>query len=77
MRYPENLKKVDTIGICAPSAGIVEPEKIEKLNNAIKNLENLGYKVIETESVRKDENGRSAPAKQRAKEFMELWKMKK
>lgn len=74
MCYPENLKKGDTIGICAPSAGIVEPEKIEKLNQAIKNLENLGYKVIETESVRKDENGRSAPAKQRAKEFMQLWK---
>lgn len=29
MRYPENLKIGDTIGICAPSDGIVEPEKIE------------------------------------------------
>ena len=73
MRYPENLKKGDTIGICAPSAGIIEPEKIEKLDKAIKNLENLGYKVIETASVRKDENGKSATAKQRAKEFMQLW----
>lgn len=73
MRYPENLKIGDTIGICAPSAGIIEPEKVEKLNQAIKNLEELGYKVIETESVRKDIDGRSAPAKQRAKEFMELW----
>lgn len=72
MNYPENLKIGDTIGICAPSAGIVKPEKIEKLDFAVKALENMGYKVIETESVRKDENGRSAPAQQRAREFMEL-----
>ena len=72
MNYPENLKIGDTIGICAPSSGIVKPEKIEKLNLAIKALEDMGYKVIETESVRKDENGRSASANQRAKEFMEL-----
>ena len=72
MNYPENLKIGDTIGICAPSAGIVKPEKLEKLDLAIKALENMGYKVIETESVRKDENGRSTSAKQRAKEFMEL-----
>ena len=72
MNYPEKLKIGDTIGICAPSAGIVKPEKLEKLDLAIKALENMGYKVIETESVRKDENGRSASAKQRAKEFMEL-----
>ena len=72
MNYPENLKVGDTIGICAPSSGIVKPEKIEKLNLAIKTLENMGYNVIETESVRKDENGRSASAKIRAKEFMEL-----
>ena len=72
MNYPEKLKLGDTIGICAPSAGIVKPEKIEKLELAIKTLEEMGYHVIETESVRKDEKGRSTSAKQRAKEFMEL-----
>ena len=72
MNYPEKLKIGDTIGICAPSAGIVKPEKIEKLDLAIKTLENMGFKVIETASVRKDENGRSASAEIRAKEFMEL-----
>lgn len=72
MNYPENLKVGDCIGICAPSAGIVKPEKQEKLDLAIKTLENMGYKVIETASVRKEENGRSASAKVRAKEFMEL-----
>lgn len=72
MRYPENLKIGDTIGICAPSKGIYEPEKIEMLDKAINKLKDMGYKVIETESVRKDEKGRSASAKQRAKEFMSL-----
>lgn len=72
MNYPEKLKKGDTIGICAPSAGIVKPEKIIRLDPAIKGLEELGYKVIETESVRKGERGRSASAKIRAQEFMEL-----
>lgn len=72
MNYPENLKKGDTIGICAPSGGIAENEKIKKLELAEKQLQEMGYKIIETESVRKQERGRSASGKQRAKEFMEL-----
>lgn len=72
MNYPEKLKKGDTIGICAPSAGVAKPEKIIRLEPAIKQLKDLGYKVIETDSVRKDERGRSASAEIRAKEFMEL-----
>lgn len=72
MNYPENLKIGDTIGICAPSAGIVKPYKVKRLKEAINQLKELGYKVIETESVRKQEKGRSASAKQRAKEFMDL-----
>ena len=72
MRYPENLKIGDTIGICAPSAGIAESEKIEKLEAAEKQLKEMGYKIKETKSVRKDENGRSASGKIRAKELMEL-----
>lgn len=72
MHYPESLRIGDTIGICAPSGGIVEEEKIKKLEIAIKNLRDMGYKVIETGSVRKDIKGRSAIAKVRAEEFMEL-----
>ena len=72
MNYPEKLKLGDTIGICAPSGGIVEPEKIERLEKAINNLKTMGYKVIETKNVRTETKGRSADAKTRAKEFMEL-----
>ncbi len=72
MRYPENLKIGDTIGICAPSDGIVDEFRIARLNLAIKNLQNLGYKVIETPSVRQSIKGRSANAVTRAEEFMEL-----
>ncbi len=66
MRYPQSLKKGDTIGICAPSSGTVEPEKIEKLDKAMRQFKKMGYKVIETESVRKDEQGKSAKAPIRA-----------
>lgn len=73
MNYPENLKKGDTIGICAPSGGITKPEKIERLNQAIEQLKSIGYKVIETANVRNSYKGRSASAKIRAQEFMELY----
>lgn len=73
MNYPENFKKGDTIGICAPSGGIIKPHKVARLNCAIETLQNLGYKVIETESVRKGEKARSTTARKRAEEFMELW----
>lgn len=72
MYYPEKLKKGDTIGICAPSGGIAEPEDIKQLEVAEQNLIEMGYKIIETQSVRKEEKGRSASGEQRAKEFMEL-----
>lgn len=72
MNYPENLKKGDTIGICAPSGGITDERGIKRLELAEKQLQKMGYKIIETQSVRKEERGRSAKGTQRAKEFMEL-----
>lgn len=74
MNYPEKLKKGDTIGICAPSGGITEIEDILQLELAENQLRKMGYKVIETKSVRKENKGRSASGKQRAEEFMELLK---
>lgn len=72
MNYPEKLKKGDTIGICAPSGGIAEKEDILQLELAENQLRKMGYKIIETKSVRKETKGRSASGKERTKEFMEL-----
>lgn len=72
MRYPKMLQKNDIIGICAPSDGITDEFKIKRLEQAKKNLNKLGYRVIETESVRKSNKGRSSTAGKRKEEFMEL-----
>lgn len=72
MNYPEKLKKGDTIGICAPSGGIAGKKDILQLELAENQLRKMGYKIIETKSVRKETKGRSASGKERAKEFMEL-----
>lgn len=73
MNYPDKLKIGDTIGICAPSDGLANPEKILKLELAEKQLKEIGYNIIETESVRKSYRGRSSSAKKRAEEFMSLY----
>ena len=77
MIYPEFIKNGDYIGVTAPSEGITNKQKIKRLDNGIKNIKELGFEYIETPNVRTDENGRSSSAKQRAKEFMSLWKDEK
>lgn len=74
MIYPEYLKVGDTIGITAISKGIYEEYKQKRLDNAIKVLENKGFRIIETPNVRKWVSGRSSSGKERAQEFMSLWK---
>ncbi len=69
MIYPEFLKKGDTIGICAPSAGVGKKLDEFELSNEV--LTSRGYHVKETASVRVN-NERSASAKKRAKELDEL-----
>ena len=72
IRYPEYIKKEqnDTIGITAISNGA----KLEKIDYAIKNIKNHGYKVIETPNVRKSYKLVSSDAKTRANELLELLK---
>lgn len=77
MRYPKFLKKGDYIAVTAPSAGIVEPKKLMEYENAIRNLKNMGFGFLETKHVRTDINGRSASAKERAKEWMQVWQDEK
>ena len=72
MRYPENLKKGDTIGVTAPSCGFTEEADLLRIDNSKKKLEEKGFKVLETANVRKQERGRSSSKEERAEEFMEL-----
>lgn len=44
---PNRLKKGDTIGLVAPGSSVTE----EKLEKAIKNLENLGFNVHHTKNI--------------------------
>lgn len=73
MIYPKSLKENDIIGITAPSAGLTRENDDLKIDNAEKNIKDLGYRYLETDNVRKGENGRSAKANIRAEEFMWLW----
>ncbi|MFO7815975.1 MAG: LD-carboxypeptidase [Halanaerobiales bacterium] len=72
IKYPAPLEKGDVIGVTAPSSG-VQGVFSSKLDNAINKFEELGYKVIETESVRKQKKLVSASPQIRAEEFIELY----
>ncbi|RKD30013.1 S66 family peptidase [Thermohalobacter berrensis] len=72
IRYPEPLKVGDTIGITAPSSGVTGVISY-RLDNAIKQLQELGYKIVETDSVRRQNKLTSAPPNIRAKEFTSLY----
>lgn len=72
MQFPEALKKGNTIGITAPSSGVAGVF-LKKLNNAIMQLNQLGFECIETQSVRSSYKLTSASPSQRAEEFMSLY----
>ena len=70
MIYPAFLKDNDTIGISAPSAGV--GKKLEDFERSIDALKAEGWNIIETESVRVN-NERSADAKTRGEELTSLF----
>ena len=72
IRYPQPLKKGDTIGVTAPSAGATGVFA-NKLDNAIANIEEIGFNVVLTESVKKNNKLVSAPPEVRAEEFTKLY----
>ena len=73
MKYPKKIEQGKYIGITAPSGGITKEVDQPRLDNAIKNIKDMGYKVIETQNVRTEEKGRSSSAKERTEQFMQLW----
>jgi Uncharacterized proteins, homologs of microcin C7 resistance protein MccF len=76
IQYPSKIKKGDLIGVTAPSSGIVGNPYLPRLENAHKNFLELGYKIIETDNVRKHSKLVSSDGKTRSEEFMALWKNK-
>ena len=71
MYYPKFLKKNDTIGICAPSAGV--GRGLDFYEKSVARLIEEGFKINETFSVRVN-NLRSNNAENRAQEFNNLIK---
>ena len=74
MKYPKSINQGTIIGVTAPSDGIYKEEDYPRLNNVKNNFEKMGYKYLETTNVRTSNKGRSSSAKERAKQFLELWK---
>ncbi len=72
IRYPKPLKRGDTIGVTATSSGVTGVFN-DRLDHATEYIKNLGYKVLESKSVRSQVKLASASAKARADEFMELY----
>ncbi len=72
MKYPKFLKETNTIGTTALSDGIIDSYKQNRLDNAHKKLEEVGFSLVETENVRTGQKGRSSHAKRRAEEFHQL-----
>lgn len=73
MIYPKFLEINDSVGVTAPSAGITDPLKINRLNNAIKTFQKLGFNVVETNNVRTNIKGSSSSPSNRAQQVMELF----
>jgi len=72
MKYPEPLKKGDTIGIVAPSSGVTGVFS-KKLDYAKEQLEGLGYKIVEGSHVKNQVKLTSASAKKRATAFQNMY----
>ena len=73
MRYGSFLKKLDTIGLVAPSFGVSGYPYEDRFNNACKKFTNLGYTIKKSEHLYGIEKAKSADDKIRAKEFMEMY----
>lgn len=72
MIFPKWIQKGDCIGVTACSAGKTQPVDFVRLDSAVRQMESRGYRVLETPDTRKNEKGRSAPARVRAEELHSL-----
>ena len=63
MKYPDKLNKGYYICVTAISSGIDDEKDFLRFENAKKNIENLGYKVISTPNCLTCSYGRSSSRK--------------
>ena len=73
MRYPEFLKEGGTIGYLAPSFGVTGQPYTDQYFEAKRKFEEMGYNVVEAESVHSMLKVTSATAEKRAEEFMQMY----
>ncbi len=73
MIIPDRIKIGDTIGVVAPSSPIVG-EKIDELKQAIKFVEEKGFKVKLGKHIFSNTNGYSATAQEKAEDINEMFK---
>ena len=73
MKYPSFLKENDVIGVTAPSDGVIDPIKLNRLENAVLKFFEQGYSILETENVRMSEKGVSSDSKTRARQLEYLF----
>lgn len=73
MIYPKFIEKGSTIGIPAPSSGAWDDLKKIKFANSKRNLENIGFNVIQSENINVSKKYRSADAITRANEVNSMF----
>ena len=73
MKYPNFLKKGNTIGLACPSFGCNADPYLSRYLSAKKKLSELGYNLIEAPSVYRLENAESNTCDVRAKELLDLY----
>ena len=73
MIIPDRIKIGDTIGVVAPSSPIVG-EKIDELKQAIKFVEEKGFKVKLGKHIFSNTNGYSPTAQEKAEDINEMFK---
>ena len=73
MKYFKFLKKGDKIGVCAPSMGCDDGWRKNRCDNAVNNFKKLGFEVEFAKHSFGIIKARSCGAKERAKEFEEMF----
>ena len=73
MKYPPFLKENGTVGVVAPSFGVSGSPYEERYYDALDKFQKLGFKVVTCEHLYGIKHAKSASAKIRAREFMEMY----